>query len=263
MCPEPRRRRFRGLSLLIALGAAAALPARAQDTAATHGMGHGMGHGMEEMTWQPTLFVLFDQLEYAPAARGEPFNVDMRAWYGGARQRLWVLAESEFASRVEQGEAEVQVAYGRLVDPFWDATIGLRIDPHWGDAHPGRTQLAVGLRGLAPYRVEFEPTLFVSPRGEFSGRLEGSFQLQFTQRLIAEPEFEVNAALQAAPRFGVRRGLNDFEYGVRVRYELRREFAPYVGWSRSRRIAGSTNIGRPSGDPLAESRLVLGLRVWR
>ncbi len=267
MCHERRCRAYTfgarvAGTVVLALWLLAAPASRliAQQPTGSHG---NLGAHLEEMTWQPTLFVLFDQLEYAPAGRGDPFNIEMRSWYGGARQRLWVLAESEFASRVEEGEAELRVAYGRLVDPFWDATVGLRVDQHWGDVHPSRVQLALGLQGLAPYRLELSPTLFVSPRGELSGRLEGSFQLQFTQRLIAEPEFEVNAALQAVPKYALRSGLNDFEYGARLRYEFRRELAPYVGWSRSRRISGSTNVGRPYGDPVAESRLVFGLRLWR
>lgn len=223
----------------------------------------GMPEHIEMMSWGRTLFVLVDQLEYSPAGRGRPLNVEARAWYGGAYNRIWLRAQSEQATTSREGEAEVELLYGKLVDPFWDAVIGVRVDRHWGDEDPGRILFGVGFLGLAPYRFELEPTLFVSPRGEISARLEAGYQVLITQRLVAEPEFEVNAAVQRVPRFGVARGINDFETGVRVRYEFRREFAPYVGWSMSRRVGGSTNIAREHGEPVAENRFVAGFRVWR
>lgn len=213
------------------------------------------------MRWSNTAFVLFDQLEYAGAERERPINVDAMAWYGGAVNRAWLRAQSEFATRSSEGEAEVQLLAGRLIAPFWDAVAGLRVDQHWGDAHRTRTRLAVGLIGLAPYRFEFSPTVFVAGDGQVSFRVEAGTDWFLTQRLIAEPEFELNASLRAAPDFGINRsGVNDYEMGLRLRYELRRELAPYVGWSRSRRVSGST---APGVDTAPESRLVLGFRVWR
>lgn len=222
----------------------------------------GMPEMKKMMRWEPTLFVRFDQLEHAPGAAGRPVNAELLSWYGGAINRVWVRAQSELATTQRQGEVEADVLYGRLVDPWWDAVVGLRVDEHWGNENFTRVLASVGLIGLAPYRFEFEPTLFVSHRGELSARLEASTQVLITQRLVVEPEFEVNAALQAVPKYDVRRGLNDYELGVRVRYEFRREFAPYAGWSRSRRIGGSTDL-TDHGDPRGESRFVIGLRLWR
>ncbi len=214
-----------------------------------------------DMRWSNTLFVMFDQLEYSAAVDERPVNVDARAWYGGAYQRIWFLAQTELATSRSQGEAEGQLLYGRLVDPFWDAVVGLRLDQHWGDTHRRRVQLAVGFRGLAPYRLDIEPTVFISTNGELSARLEAAYQLLLTQRLIAEPEAEINVALQAVPEFDISRGFNDYETGVRLRYEIRREFAPYIGWSRSRRVSGSTG-SLVGGEPVTEDRFVTGLRLW-
>jgi copper resistance protein B len=96
-----------------------------------------------------------------------------------------------------------------------------------------------------------------------SARLEAAYQVLITQRLIAEPEVELNAALQNVPRFDVRAGLNDYELGVRVRYEFRREFGPYVGWSRSRRVGGAAVHAGVRDEPVGESRFVAGVRIWR
>lgn len=223
----------------------------------------GMPEMKKMMSWERTLFILFDQLEYSPGGEGRPLNVEAIAWYGGAYNRLWARAQSEQATTVGQGEAEAQLLYGRLIDPYWDAVVGVRVDTHWGDEHLSRAQLAIGFIGLAPYRFELEPTLYVSHRGEISGRLEASYQFLLTQRLVAEPEFELNAALQEVRRFDIARGINDYETGLRVRYEFRREIAPYVGVSRSRRVGGSTNLAREHGEPVSENRFVVGLRLWR
>lgn len=222
----------------------------------------GMPEAKEMMRWGNTLFVLFDQLEYSPAAEARPVSVDALAWYGGAISRMWVRVQGEQATVRRDGEAEVQLQYGRLVSPFWDAVIGARVEQGWGEEDAGRVQLAVGLIGLAPYRFELEPTLFVSHRGEISARLEAAFPLLLTQRLIAEPEIELNAALQAVPRYQIERGLNDYELGLRFRYEFRREIAPYVGVERIRR-SGSGRRDSENGRAVAENRFVMGVRLWR
>lgn len=223
----------------------------------------GMPEMKEMMSWGRTLFVLFDQLEYAPGGEGRPVNVDAVAWYGGAYNRMWIRAQGEQATTQAEGEAEAQVLYGRLVDPYWDAVAGLRADTRRGDGNPRRVQLVLGFIGLAPYRFELAPTLFVSQRGEISARLEAAYQFLLTQRLIAEPEVELNAALQAVPRYDIASGLNDYEMGVRFRYEFRREVAPYVGLSRARRGAGSANPTGTDGIATSENRVVIGLRLWR
>ena len=213
------------------------------------------------MTWGRAFFVLFDQLEYAPNAEQRTVNFDARAWYGGAYKRVWLRTQGEAATTTREGEAETDLLFGKLVDPFWDAVIGLHVDQRWGDRSDRRAQLALGFVGLAPYRFELEPTLYVSQDGDVSARLAVAFPLLLTQRLIAEPEMELNAAVQAVPDFGIRRGLNDYEYGLRVRYEFRREFGPYIGWSNSRRTAVS-----PTNAVVAvpvERQLVVGIRLWR
>jgi len=245
----------------LALVAATSVPALGQMPGMSGKPGTSDAAAHADMRWSNTLFVLFDQLEYAAAGVGKPINVDVRGWYGGAHRRLWFRAQSDFATELNEGEAEAQLMYGRLVSPFWDAVAGVRVDQHWGDRHRQRPQLVVGLVGLAPYRFEVEPSLFVSGRGDVSARFEASYQLLITQRLIAEPEMEVNAALQAVPEFDVVSGINDYEVGLRLRYEFRRELAPYVGWSRSRRTTGSPG-SIPGRGAVAESRFVAGLRLW-
>lgn len=218
-----------------------------------------MEHELGMMTWGRTLFVLFDVLEYSPSLPDRLANVEMLSWYGGSRKRVWLLADAEQNTKGNrEGEAEVQLLYGRLADPYFDAVAGVRVDREWKGDGQTRAFLVLGLIGLAPYRFEFQPAVFVSSKGELSARLEASYQILVTQRLIAEPEIEVNAALQKVPESELRQGLNDYDLQFRLRYEFRREFAPYIGWSRLRTFGdGST------GSAGAQTRFVVGLRLWR
>ncbi len=216
----------------------------------------------EMMKWGSETLILFDQLEYAPNAGERPVIVDAMGWVGGAYSRVWVKLQGEQSTRGRGGEADGELLYGRLVAPYWDAVAGVRVYRRWDEGNDTRVFLAVGIQGTAPYRFELSPMVFLSQDGDLSARLEAAYPLLITQRLIAEPELELNAALQDAPRYGVRSGLNDTEVGLRVRYELRRELAPYAGISRTWRPAGDAD-GALAGGTETETRIVAGLRVWR
>lgn len=226
-------------------------PASAQTTEMEHELGM--------MTWGRTLYVLFDVLEYSPSLPGRLARAEMLSWYGGSRERVWLLADAHQNTKGNRdGEAEFQLLYGRLVDPFWDAVAGIRADRDWSGDGRERAFLVFGLIGLAPYRFEVQPALFISSKGEVSARVEASYQILVTQRLVAEPEIELNAALQKVPEAELRQGLNNYDLQLRVRYEFRREFAPYIGWSRIRTFGDGS-----SGSAETRTRFVVGLRLWR
>lgn len=119
-----------------------------------------------------------------------------------------------------------------------------------------------GLEGLAPYWFELAPALFVSEHGDISARLAATYDVLLTQRLILQPRLDLNAALQDAPKFGVGSGLNNVEAGLRLRYEIRREFAPYVGVTWIRQLGQTADLSRAAGSPVDDLRFVLGLRLW-
>lgn len=227
--------------------------------------GIGLAQLKEMMAWGTGSLILVDQLEYAPGGDGQPVSLDAIGWYGGAKNRLWFRAEGEqLTTRHRSGEAELQLSYGRLVTAYFDALAGVRVDRRWGETgSDGRALLAVGLVGLAPLRFEFSPSLFLSQDGDLSARLEAEYQLLITQRLVASPEIELNAALQSVPDWGVGTGLNDYELGLRLRYEFRREFAPYVGYQWFRRVGAAADFARGEGEAVSDGTFVAGLRVWR
>jgi len=120
----------------------------------------------------------------------------------------------------------------------------------------------IGVQGLAPYLFGFEPALYISDRGEVSAQLTASFDLLLTQRLVLQPRFEGAVSLQGDDRFGTGKGVNDIELGLRLRYEIRREFAPYIGVSWGRAFGETARIVRGEGEEEDVLSFVAGLRLW-
>lgn len=259
--PSGLRRGFVALVLPLLL-LAATTRGEAQEPGET-GMPEMMMEGTQ-MTWSPTLFVIFDELEYMPNAAGRPVEVDATSFYGGAVNRVWLRAQGEVPTTERGGEVVGELLYGRLVDPFWDALVGVRVDRNWGEGEDAtRAHLALGMQGLAPGWFEVSPTVYVSQDGDVSAEFTASYDLLFTQRLILEPELTANLAIQEVPEFGVGSGLNDFELAARMRYEVRRKFGPYVGVSWNRLVAGTADLAREHEKPVSSFTIVLGVRAWR
>ena len=208
-------------------------------------------------------FLMADQLEYAPSGAERPVILDAQAWVGGDYNRLWLKAEGEAATTESGGDVEVQLLYSRMIAPYWDFQAGVRFDSRFGDGgDDSRALFVLGLQGLAPYWFELEPALFVSQDGDVSARLKASYDLLFSQRLIVEPDFEINVAAQEVPEMGVGSGVSDLAFGVRARYEIRREIAPYVGYSWTWLIGETGDLARSMDRSASQGRLVLGVRAW-
>ena len=209
-------------------------------------------------------FLLFDQLEYRNNNGPDTFSWDVQGWIGGDYNRFWVKTEGDDNSFGNNGgEVEVQALYSRLIAPFWDFQAGLRYDWLYGDG-PNRSRAfaVIGVQGIAPYEFDIEPALFISEDGDVSARLTAEYDLLLTQRLILQPRFEANVAIQEAKEFGVGNGVNDVELGLRLRYEIKREFAPYIGISWTRILGNTANIARNEGKEVSNFALVAGIRLW-
>lgn len=207
-------------------------------------------------------FVLIDQLEFRSGA-ADPIQWDAEGWIGGDYDKFWFKTEGEQPTIGGEGEAEVQALYSRLFSAFWDVQIGVRLDGvYGGEVDRLRGLLAAGVEGLAPYWFDIEAALFVSHAGDVSFRGTSTYDLFVGQRLIFQPRAELNVAVQQVPEFGVGSGLNDFELGWRLRYEVRREFAPYVGVSWTRRLGEAADFARAEGLAASDLSLVGGLRMW-
>lgn len=207
--------------------------------------------------------VMADELEYAPGPEGQPVFLNGSIWVGGDYNRFQLNLEGEAETVESAGELEAQALYSRLIGPFFEAQAGLGVETTFGGAESrSRGLLVLGLQGLAPYWFHVEPQLLVSHEGDVSFAFSASYELLFTQRLILEPELELKAALQEVPEWEVGSGLNDMELGGRLRYEVVREFAPYVGVVWERRFGQTADFARAAGEDVSAARFVAGVHVW-
>ncbi len=209
-------------------------------------------------------FLLFDQLEYRGGNGMETLNWNVEGWVGRDYHKFWIKTEGESElSEDSSGEAEVQLLYSRLVSPFWDLRAGVRYDQHYGE-EPERSQtfLTLSAEGHTPYWIEAEPAFFVSDDGDVSIRFTGKYDLLLTQRLIAQTRLELDLAAQDMEQFDIGAGLNNIEWGLRLRFEIRREFAPYLGVSWLRRIGKTAALARRAGAAVDTLAFVAGVRVW-
>jgi copper resistance protein B len=209
-------------------------------------------------------YLLLDQLEYrSNRYGGNTIRWDAQGWIGNGYNKLWVKTEGDRLTARASGSAEVQALYSRLIAPFWDLQMGLRYDRRYGGkSNPSQTYAVIGVQGLAPYQFDLEPALFISQDGDISARFTGTYDLRLTQRLIAQPRLEVNAASRRVQKFDIGSGMNDIALGLRVRYEIKREFAPYVGISWSRKLGNTADIARTAGEHVDNFSIVAGVRLW-
>lgn len=209
-------------------------------------------------------YVLFDLLEFQRIRNINAFRWDALGWYGGDKHRLWIKSGGEqYASSRTGGDADIQALYGKLISPYFDVQAGIRYEKHFESTNPQRVFAVVALQGMAPGRFDIEPAFFVSNKGKTSARFTGTYDAGLTQRLILQPRFETEIAFQRDNEFGVPRGFNDVEVGLRLRYEVRRELAPYIGVTfRQSFDATAQRVLREGGVPNA-LEFVIGLRMWR
>lgn len=203
-------------------------------------------------------FVLFDQLEWQAGSGGRGLSWDNKSWVGTDLDRLWVRSEGETGSgRVEH--AELQLLYGRAFARWWEVVAGLRQDFRPG---PQQTWAAVGIQGLAPQWFELEATAYVGEGGQTAARLEAEYELLLTNRLMLQPLVELNLYGKSNPARGIGSGISRAEAGLRLRYEVRRELAPYVGVTWGRGFGKTADFARAAGETVNGARLVAGVRAW-
>jgi len=203
--------------------------------------------------------VMLDVAEVRTGKGGDGYAWGGEAWFGDDINRLAIKSEGEGAFDGGLESAEVQVLYTRAIGPYFNLQAGVRQDI--GPA-PTRTFAALGFEGLAPYWIEVEGAVFLSDKGDLLARLEAYYDQRITQRLVLQPRAEVNLSAQTMRAEGVGSGLVDAEAGLRLRYEIRREFAPYVGISWERKFGQTARLTRLAGDGRGGVRLVTGIRAW-
>jgi len=211
----------------------------------------------------PYTFVLVDVLEYRPKGHDSDIRWDIEGWRGGDFNRVWFKSEGVRNTIKADYDIDFQLLYGRFVRRSYDFQVGVRLQAQKSlGRNVARPQAVIALQGLVPYNYDIEAEMFISHKGDVSGRFKATNDLLITQRLILQPRFETNLAIQKVERFTTGRGLNDLELGFRLRYEIQRKFAPYVGVSFERSFFSTADLVRQEGDDPRQVRLVMGVRVF-
>jgi copper resistance protein B len=213
----------------------------------------------------PTLaFTFIEQLEFRSSDdQSDQFAWDAQGWIGNDNAKFWW--KSEGAANLDgpsAGDAEFQALYAKPISPFWFLQAGLRYENTWGPGDSkNRTSLVLGLQGLAPYKFELEPVLFLTEDGDLLGRLTASYDIYITQRLALQPRSELNVSASDVSDWALGSGFNDLSLELRLRYEIRREFAPYVGLSYLTLLGETANIAESGGSSTDDLQIVFGIRL--
>ena len=247
---------MKSLTLTLMAGFLAASPALAQEGGPTfpesrHETKHEMGGQLQYM-------IMADRLEWQSNNGDEIFAWEGSAWYGGDYNRLWLDTEGEALIDGETEAAEASLLYGRAISPYFDIRAGLRQDFE-PDA---KTYAQFGVMGLAPYWFEIDANAYLSEDGDLTASFEAEYELLLTQRLVLQPRLETGFAFQDVEDRELGEGFTDIEAVVRLRYEIKREIAPYIGVSWSRPLGETSSIASRLGEKENNISAVIGLRLW-
>ncbi|MBI2736860.1 MAG: copper resistance protein B [Rhodospirillales bacterium] len=203
--------------------------------------------------------LLFDQLEGRFGfAEGNTLRWEGQAWLGTDENRIWLLTEGRYANG-ELDDGIQQLFYGRAITTYFDAMIGTRWDL---DSKPARGWGAIGIQGLAPQFFKVSAFGYVSGEGHLAARLEASYDLLITQRLILQPQVELNFYTKDDPARLIGAGLSELDAGLRLRYEVTRQFAPYVGITYLGQFGSTADYVSAAGGSTQQLRFTAGVRTW-
>ncbi|QIL20626.1 copper resistance protein B [Thermomonas sp. HDW16] len=214
--------------------------------------GHDKSAHMDD---DPFVWMLIaDRLEWQ---QGDTLVWEGSAWFGHDRGRLWLRSEGH-REKDHGTKADIEALWGKPVNAWWDVVAGVRHDT----GHDGQDWLAIGVEGLAPYKFEVQATAYLGEGGQTALKAEAEYELLLTNKLILQPRVEATAYGRNDAARGIGAGLGDVEAGLRLRYEIRREFAPYIGIERSYRFGNTADYARIAGEPVHDTHWVAGLRFW-
>lgn len=223
---------------------------------AQHAAQPSQAHAMHGESIQS--YVQFNRLEAWNAGPGTGLAWEGQAWVGTDSNRLWLRSEGE---RIDGSleSADLEVLYGRPISRWWDLVAGVRHDFAPGDS---RDFAAIGVIGLAPYKFEVAATAYLGQSGQTAARVEVEYETLLTNRLMLQPLLEIEVNGRDDPRRGIGSGLSTVEAGLRLRYEVTRRFAPYVGVVHERAFGRTAGFRDDDGHAAHDTRVVAGMRVW-
>ena len=205
-------------------------------------------------------FITFDQLEGRTNGPNTNFRWDGEGWIGTDFNKLWLKSEGTLTSGT-LSDGDHEILYDRPIPHirYFDWQAGARVDL---DSGPTRAWAAIGVQGLAPYFFNFAPTFYVRDGGRVAGRIEGYYDLFVTQRLILQPQAELNFYSHADRGRGIGSGFSDLDGGLRLGYQFSRKFAPYIGYTYTGAFGQTATFSRQAGQPTSANRVVFGIWWW-
>jgi copper resistance protein B len=208
---------------------------------------------------------VFEKFEYRIADDGDTpdhLGWEVQGWFGRDFHKFWWKHEGEAVfDGPDSGETETDLLYSRLVTPFWNFQAGVQYANEWHtDDYHDRWSGVIGFQGLAPYKFELDNALYVSEHGDVTVACEAEYDLRITQRLVLQPLAELHVAFQDISERDMGAGITDVNLDLRLRYEIKREFAPYIG-VRYRFLAGETaDIAEDAGGDTTHLYFMAGVR---
>jgi len=220
---------------------------------------YGVASADDQLYWH----ALLDELEGRFLGGPDPaFRWDGEAWVGSDSNRLWLKSEA-FAMNGAVEDSDQELLYARPISTYFDLQAGVRYDL---DSRPGRGWAAFGVEGLAAYFFQLSATLYASDAGHFAGKVFATYDARLTQRLILEPLVELDAYTRSDPARAVGSGVSDIDAGLRLRYEISRKFAPYLGVVYERAyapfLANGPNRQLLDANRSGDWRLAIGVKAW-
>ncbi|HEC19848.1 MAG TPA: copper resistance protein B [Gammaproteobacteria bacterium] len=203
--------------------------------------------------------LVMDRFESVRTSDNTSATYDLQAWFGRDYDRLVLKSEGDVDNGTLE-EASTEVLWNHAIAAFWDSQFGLRFDTN--NEGPERNWLALGVQGLAPYWFELDITAYLGEESRSALSIEAEYEILFTQKLVLQPRLEANFSGKKDLQLGTGAGLTDTAFGIRLRYEIRREFAPYVGIEWASLYGDTADMARATGLESNETRVLAGLRFW-
>ena len=257
MAAGKQRNSMRGMDMARMQGGKAPPEARDPDAYA-EGLSPGPMLGMDMSDHRTSFNLRLDKLELSDMRADRTLRLDAQAWIGGDYEKLWLKADGE---RVDgrQRATRTEALWNHAIASNWSSQAGVRHDFSGG---PGRSWTVLGVQGLAPYWFNVEASAYLGEAGRTAARVEVEYDILFTQRLILQPNLEITWFGKGDPARGIGRGVSEVEAGARLRYEMRRQFAPYIGLQWKRKFGKTADLAHASGEAGRETQAVAGVRIW-
>lgn len=199
------------------------------------------------------------ELAHDDFAQQNSGQYELKLWYGNDYNRLYLNTSGEFAQN-DLEQASTSLIWWRPFSPYWNTTFGLKQD--YDADSTDQTWLGFGVSGLAPYWFDVEASVYGALTGHSQLQLNASYDLNISQKWVLQPEVELLAYGKTDVQHRYGAGLAEIKSGLRLRYEITPQFAPYIGLEHERFVGKTAKLYKDLEDDRSSRKILLGLRFW-